>query len=92
MPLGACHISVPGLKSATTKQVSRHTIHTKHSWTAYSKHHVSAKLKSLVDDGSILLTTVMSQTPSIYERTLLQSGVVTMQLTVQVDITDIATF
>ena len=33
--------------------------------------------QSLVDDGSVLHATVMSQTPSIYEPTSLQSGVIT---------------
>ena len=88
-----CHISGPGLKSATTKQVSRFTVHTHdtHGQPTPTKQHVSAKLESLVD-GSILHATVMSQTPSTYELSYTPTIRGRHQLTVQVNNTDIATF
>ena len=88
-----CHISGPGLKSATTKQVSRFTVHTHdtHGQPTPTKQHVSAKLESLVD-GSIHHATVMSQTLSTYELSYTPTIRGRHQLTVQVNNTDIATF
>ena len=83
----------PGLKSATTKQVAKFTVHTldTHGKPPPAQQHVSAELKSLVD-GSVLQTTVVSQTPSTYELSYTPTTRGRHQLTVRVNNTEIGTF
>ena len=75
--------------SATTKEVSKFTLHT------YDTHDqstpVSAELKSLVD-GSVLQATVVSQTPSTYELSYTPTTRGRHQLTVRVNNIEIGTF
>ena len=83
----------PGFKTATTKQLSKFTVRTYsvHGQPTFAKQHVSAKLKSLVD-GSILLPTVVSRTPSIYDLSYTPTTRGRHQLTVQVNNIDIGSF
>ena len=83
----------PGLKSATTKQVSKFTVrtHDNHCQPPPSKQHVSAELKFLMD-GSVLQATVVSQTPSMYELFFTPTTRGYHQLTVRVNGTEIGTF
>ena len=82
-----------GLKSATTKQVAKFTVHTHdiHDQPTSVQQHVSAELKSLVD-GSVVQATVTSQTPSTYELSYIPTTRGHHQLTVQVNSTEIGTF
>ena len=79
-----------GLKFATTKEVSRFTVHTRDSHPSI-QHQVSAELKSLVD-GSIVQATVMRQSPFTYELSYIPTTRGRHQLTVQVDKTEIGAF
>ena len=83
----------PGLKSATTKQVSKFTVrtHDNHSQPSPSKQLVSAELKFLIN-GSVLQATVVSQTPSVYEVSYTPTNRGYHQLTVRVNGTEIGTF
>ena len=83
----------PGLKSATTKQVAKFTVHTldTHGQPPPPQQHVSAELKSLVD-GSVLQTTVVTRTPSTYELSYTPTTRGRHQLTVRVNNTKIGTF
>ena len=83
----------PGLKSATTKQPSKVTVHTHdtHGLPPPVKQHVSAELKSLVD-GSVLQTTSMSQTPSTYKLSYTPTTRGRHQLIVRVNGTEVGTF
>ena len=82
----------PGLKTATTKQVSKFTVctHDTHGQPPSVQQHVSADLKSLVD-GSVLQATVVSQTPSTYELSYTPTTRGRHQLTIQVNNTEIGT-
>ena len=80
----------PGLKSATTKEVSSFTVCTC-GHPPVVQQNVSAELKSLVD-GSVLQATVVSQTPSSYELSYTPTTRGRHQLTVQVNNTEIGTF
>ena len=82
-----------GLKSATTKQVAKFTVHTHdiHDQPTSVQQHVSAELKSLVD-GSVVQATVTSQTPSRYELFYTPTTRGHHQLTVQVNSTEVGTF
>ena len=95
-----CHISGPGIKSATIKKVSKFTvrIHDTHSQppTVYSQptpfqHLVSAELKSLLDD-SVLQATVVSQNPSTYLLSYTPKTRGRHQLIIRVNNTEIGTF
>ena len=83
----------PGLESATTKQVSKFTVHTYDNYgQPTSVHHrVSAQLLSLVD-GSVLQATVVCQTPSTYKLSYTPTTRGRHLLTVQVNNTEIGTF
>ena len=83
----------PGLKTATTKLVSKFTVRTHdiHGQPPPVQQHVSAELKSLVN-GSFLQATVVSQTPSTYELSYTPTTRGRHQLTVQVNNTEIGTF
>ena len=83
----------PGLKTATTKQVSKFTVctHDTHGQPPPVQQNVSAKLKSLVD-GSVLQATVVSKTPSTYELSYTPTTRGRHQLTVRVNNTEIGTF
>ena len=85
-----CDISGPGLKSATTKQVSKFTVCT-HDADSPSQQNVSAELKSLVD-GSVLQATVVRQTPSTYKLSYTPTTRGRHQLTVRVNNTEIGVF
>ena len=89
----AAEVTGPGLKSATTKQVSKFTVctHDTHGQPPPVQQNVSAKLKSLVD-GSVLQATVVSQTPSTYELSCTPTTRGRHQLTVKVNNTEIGTF
>ena len=86
-------VTGPGLKTATTKQVSKFTVrtHDTHGQPPPVQQRVSAELKSLVD-GSVLQATVVSQTPSTYELSYTPTTRGRHQLTVQVNNTEIGTF
>ena len=86
-------VTGPGLKSATTNQVSKFTVQTNdtHGQPPPVQQHVSAELKSLVD-GSVLQATVVSQTPSTYELSYTPTTRGRHQLTVQVNDIMIGTF
>ena len=88
-----CEVTGPGLKTATTKQVSKFTVrtHDTHGQPTSVQQHVSAELKSLVND-SVLPATVVSQTPSTYELSYTPTTRGCHQLTVQVNGTEIGTF
>ena len=88
-----CHISGPGVESATIKHMSRCTVHTcdTHGQPTSFQQHVSAELKSLVD-GSVLQLTVVSQTSSTYELSYTPTIRGRHELTVQVNNTVIGTF
>ena len=88
-----CDITGPGLVSATTKQVSKFTVHTydTHDQPTPVQQNVSAELKSLVD-GSVLQATVVSQTPSTYELSYTPTTRGHHQLTVRVNNIKIGTF
>ena len=83
----------PGLKSATTKQLAKFTVRTlnTHGQPPPPQQHVSAELKSLVDD-SVLQTTVVTQTPSTYELSYTPTTRGRHRLTVRVNNTEIGTF
>ena len=83
----------PGLKTATTKHVSKFTVrtHDTHGQPPPLQQCVSAELKSLVD-GSVLQATVVSQTPSTYELSYTPTTRGHHQLTVQVNSIEIGTF
>ena len=82
-----------GIKSATTKQISKFTVCTNDSngHSPPAQQHVSAELMSLVD-GSVLQSTVVSQTLSIYELSYTPTTRGHHQLTVRVNNTEIVTF
>ena len=84
---------VDGLKSATTKQVAKFTVHIldTHGQPPPPQQHVSAELKSLAD-GSVLQTTVVTRTPSTYELSYTPTTRGRHQLTVRVNNTEIGTF
>ena len=86
-------VTGPGLKTATTKQVSKFTVHTRdtHGQPTSVQQHVSAELKSLVD-GSVLQATVVSQTPSVYELSYTPTTRGRHHLTVRVNNIEIGTF
>ena len=86
-------VTGPGLKSATTKHVSKFTVHTHDTYGQPTsvQQHVSAELKSLVD-GSVLQATVVSQTPSTYELSYTPTTRGRHQLTVRVNNIEIGTF
>ena len=83
----------PGLKSATINQVSKFTVRTHDTCNQSTpvQQHVSAELKSLVDD-LVLQATVVSQTPSTYKLSYTPTTRGHHQLTVQVNNTEIGTF
>ena len=87
------NVDGPGLKSATTKQVAKFTVHTldTHGKPPPAQQHVSAELKSLVD-GSVLQTTVVTRTPSTYELSYTPTTRGRHRLTVRVNNTKIGTF
>ena len=87
------NVDGPGLKSATTKQVAKFTVHTldTHGKPPPPQQHVSAELKSLVD-GSVLQTTVVTRTPSTYELSYTPTTRGRHWLTVRVNNTKIGTF
>ena len=87
------NVDGPGLKSATTKQVAKFTVHTldTHGKPPPAQQHVSAELKSLVD-GSVLPATVVTRTPSTYELSYTPTTRGRHQLTVRVNNTEIGTF
>ena len=82
-----------GLKSATTNQVSKFTVHTcdTQSQPTSVQQHVSAELKSLVD-GSVLQATVVNRTSSTYELSYTPTIRGRHQLTVRVNNAEIETF
>ena len=65
-------------------RVSKFTAYTNdsHDQPPPIQHHVSAKLKSLVDHGSVLQATVVSQFPSMYELSYTPTTTGRHQLTV----------
>ena len=77
----------PGLKSATTNQVSNFTVHIHdiHGQLPPVQEHVSAELKSLVD-GSALQGAVVSQPPSTYELSYTPTTRGRHQLTVRLSV------
>ena len=83
----------PDLKSATTEQVAKFIVHTldTHGQPLPAQQHVSAELKSLVDD-SVLQTTVVTKTPSTYELSYTPTTRGRHQLTVRVNSAEIGTF
>ena len=87
-----CDINGPGLKSATTKQVSKFTV-TLHTHDIHSpvRQDVSAEVKSLVS-GSVRQATVVRQTPSTYELSYTPTTRGRHQLTVRVNNTEIGIF
>ena len=86
-------VTGPGLKTATTKQVSKFTVrtHDTHGQPTFAKQYVSAELKSLVN-GSVLQATVVNQTPSTYELSYTPTTRGRHQLTVRVNNIEIGTF
>jgi len=88
-----CDVTGPGLKLATTNQVSKFTVQTydTHSQPPPVQQHVSAELKSLVD-GLVLQATVVSHTPATYELSYTPTTRGRHQLTVRVNDITIGTF